>query len=162
MGPDGSCDIAQGNVKEEEIPMKMETSGLYRCQSSCFCFSIVKWGTGIGFSLLDLLSSLGSEMAVTTWSSTQDANRDLPWAAASQLCCLCLGYAPRGTQDPSSWPFLYQNCSSGKAVPWEQQEKSTEALRAVFLVYDLFRAGDIPLSGGCKEQSQLATDWHWK
>lgn len=88
MGPDGSCNIAQGNVKGEEIPTKVITLGFYRYQSSCFCFSIVKWATGIGISLLDLLSSLGSEMALTTPSSTQDAKRDEPWAAAPQLCCL--------------------------------------------------------------------------
>lgn len=84
MGSDGSCNIAQGNVKGEEIPMKIITPGLYRCQNSCFCFSIVKWATGIGFNLLDL-PSLGSEMALSTLSSTQDANWNVPWAAAPQL-----------------------------------------------------------------------------
>lgn len=162
MGPDGSCNIAQGNVKGEEIPMKMITLGLHRYQSSCFCFSSVKWATGTGFSLLDLLSSLGSEMALITPSSAQDASQDKPRAAAPQLCSLCLGHAPRGTQDPSPSSFLYRNCSSRKAIPWEWQEKSTEVLWAVFLECDLFRAGDIPLSGGCKGQNHSATGWHWK
>lgn len=55
MDPDGSCIIAQGNGKREEIPAKMRTPGLCRYQSSCFSFSIDKWATGIRLSLLDLL-----------------------------------------------------------------------------------------------------------
>lgn len=53
MDPDGSCIIAQGDGKRE-IPAKMRTPGLCRCQS-CFSFSIDKWATGIRLSLLDLL-----------------------------------------------------------------------------------------------------------
>lgn len=145
MGPDGSCNIAQENVKGEEIPMKMITLGLHRYQSSRLCLSSVKWATGTGFSLLDLLSSLGSEMALITPSSTQDASRDEPRAAAPQLCSLCLGHAHRGTQDPSSSSFLYRNCSSRKAIPSEWQEKSTEVLWAVFLECDLSRGRGHPL-----------------
>ena len=103
-------------MKGEEIPMKIITPGLYRCQSSWFWFSTVKWATGTRFSFPDLLSSLGSEMILTISSSAQDTNRDEPWAAAPQLCCLCLGHAPGGSQDPSSSPFLYWNWFSRNAV----------------------------------------------
>lgn len=161
MGSDGSCNIAQGNVKGEEIPMKTITPGLYRCQNSCFCFSIVKWATGIGFNLL-ALPSLGSEMALSTLSSTQDANWNVPWTAAPQLYICAWDMHPGRLGIPPLHHFSTETALQERQFRKNGRTKRDEALRAVFLECDFFRAGDIPLSDGGKGQSRLATSWQWK
>lgn len=150
MDPDGSCIIAQGNGKGEEIPTKMRTPGLCRYQTSCFSFSTDKWATGTRLSLLDLL---------ITWVwSGPDLPDQLP---GCQLRCAiscsstALLFVPR---DPASLLFttslpkmLFKKGNSMRTA-------RKKALQAVFLECDHFRAGGIPRKG----QRCLATGWQWK
>lgn len=151
MDPDGSCIIAQGDGKRE-IPAKMRTPGLCRYQS-CFSFSIDKWATGIRLSLLDLLIT-----RVWNGPDLPDQHPGCQLRCAISSSSTALLFVPR---DPGSLLFtvslpkmLFKKGNSMRTA----RKKGAEALWAVFLECDLFRAGDIPSKG----QRCSATSWQWK